>query len=42
MPYKRMLEYLFYIHNPSIADIVGGVEDIMEKGFKDVNSYMVC
>ena len=41
VPYKRMLEYLFYIHNPNIADTVGNIQDIMERGFKPIDRYLV-
>ena len=41
VPYKRMLEYLFYIHNPNISESVGELEDILESGFKDTEYYLV-
>ncbi|KAL5249578.1 hypothetical protein ACHWQZ_G018449 [Mnemiopsis leidyi] len=40
VPYKRMLEYLFYIHNPNIADTVGNIQDIMERGFRPIDRYL--
>jgi hypothetical protein len=41
VPYKRMLEYLFYIHNPNIAEHVGSINDILERGFRNVEHYLV-
>ncbi|XP_063691021.1 leucine-rich repeat-containing protein 9-like isoform X3 [Bolinopsis microptera] len=40
VPYKRMLEYLFYIHNPNIAESVGSLNHILERGFRNVEHYL--